>query len=193
MGVHLVRHLPVINDGQVEAIVSDLDIVNNDLDAAISTYRLATRAAVARHNEHIFEVMDRMAEFGLTAIPVIDDKGKYIGTITQEGLLEHFTSTFSFEEPGSIIVIETDRANYSMVEIAKIVEEEQAAILTSMLSFDGNSSRVSVTLKLNKQDIGRIIASFTRYDYTIRGTFSESEYIDALQERYDSLMHYLNV
>lgn len=193
MSLHNVRHLPIVNNEVLLGVLGESDIVTHNLEEAVGSYRLSLPAAVARHNDHIFEVMDRMAEYDLTVIPVIDDREAYIGSISLESLLSYFASTYSFDEPGSIVVIETDRANYSMVEISRIVEEESAAILTSMLTFEDNSSRVAVTLKINKQDISRIIASFIRYDYTIRGTFTEAQYTDTLQERYDSLIHYLNI
>ena len=48
---------------------------------------------------------------------------------------------------------------------------------------------------LNRQDLQlqRIISSFTRFEYTIKASFQEADYFDGLQERYDSLMSYLNV
>lgn len=193
MNVHNVRHLPIVNNEVLLGVLSETDIISHDVEQSIGSYGLSIPGAVARSADHVFEVMDRMAEYGLTVIPVIDNRETYIGSISLEALLQHFANTFSFEEPGSIVVVETDRVNYSMVEIARIVEEESAAILTSMLSFEEGSNKVTVTLKINKQDISRIIASFVRYDYTIRGTFAENQYSDALQERYDSLMHYLSV
>ena len=72
-------------------------------------------------------------------------------------------------------------------------ESENAAILSTFLTSEENSNRVQVTLKINKQDIGSIIASFQRFDYDITATFSDYEYIDDLKERYDALMSYLNV
>jgi CBS domain-containing protein len=193
MSLHNVRHLPIVNNETLLGILSESDIVSQNIDASIGSYRLSIAGAVAQSTDHIFEVMDRMAEYDLTSIPVIDTKETYLGSISLTSLLHYFAGSFSFEEPGSIVVVETDRVNYSMVEIARIIEEESAAILTSMLSFEPGSNRVVVTLKINKQDISRIIASFVRYDYTIRGTFAENDYKDALQERYDSLIHYLNV
>jgi CBS domain-containing protein len=149
--------------------------------------------AYSRDSDHLFEVMRKMAEYELTVIPVIDNTERYVGSITLESLMLYYANSFSFEEPGSILVLETDRAHYSMFEIARIVEEESAAILCSFLTFEDHSSRVTVTLKINKQDITRITASFVRYDYTIKGTFTELEINDTLQDRYDSFMHYLNV
>ena len=70
---------------------------------------------------------------------------------------------------------------------------ENASILSSFLTRNPNSEEILVTLKLNVQDLQHIIATLERYDYTIKATFAETEYIDSLKERYDSLMHFLNV
>ncbi|MEO0875471.1 MAG: CBS domain-containing protein, partial [Bacteroidota bacterium] len=56
-----------------------------------------------------------------------------------------------------------------------------------------DSPRIEVTLKVNKQNILNIIASFERFDYEVKATFNELEYSDGLRERYDSLISYLNV
>jgi acetoin utilization protein AcuB len=193
MGIFHVKHLPIVNNEVLLGTISEEDIIKNNIYEPIGSYSLSMLSACCNANDHIFEVMNRMAEYDLSAIPVINDKQEFIGCITVSTLLYYFAHSFSFEEPGSLLVIETDRANYSMVEISRIVEEESAAVLSSFLTFEDNSSRVTVTLKINKQDISRIIASFVRYDYTIKGTFTENAYTDALQERYDALMHYLNV
>jgi acetoin utilization protein AcuB len=52
---------------------------------------------------------------------------------------------------------------------------------------------MEVTLKLNKQDISAIAASFLRYDYDIKATFNHHDDRDNSMDRYDSLMNYLNL
>ena len=52
---------------------------------------------------------------------------------------------------------------------------------------------VEITLKVNTMEISRIIATLGRFDYNIKGAFSESDYVEELQERYDALMSYLSV
>jgi len=58
-----------------------------------------------------------------------------------------------------------------------------------------DSDTIDVTVKINRQDLQfqRIIASFERFSYTIKASFQEADYFEGLQERYDSLMNYLNV
>ena len=75
------------------------------------------------------------------------------------------------------------------------MESEGAAILSTFITSNLETERIDVTVKINRQDLQlqRIISSFTRFEYTIKASFQEADYFDGLQERYDSLMSYLNV
>jgi hypothetical protein len=54
-------------------------------------------------------------------------------------------------------------------------------------------SQLEVVLKLNVSDIRSIVAAFERFEYTIGGFYQEDEYRDQIQDRFDSLMNYLNI
>ena len=193
MNIYHVKHLPIVNNEQLLGVVSEEDVLVSDMGEAVGSYNLSLIKPFVNQKDHLFEVMSMMAENKLSVIPVIDDDENYLGLITQEDLIQFYAKSFSFTEPGSIMVLETKKRDYSLAEISRIVEEESAAILSCFLSENGDSDSVFVTLKINKQDLQKIMASFERYDYIIKGSFSEDEYIDELKERYDSLMNYLNV
>jgi uncharacterized protein YcgL (UPF0745 family) len=55
------------------------------------------------------------------------------------------------------------------------------------------SEKVDVTLKINKQNIERILTALNRYGFTIKASFQEEEYFESLKERYDALISYLSV
>ena len=193
MNINHVKHLPIVNDTQLLGLISEGDILNHDLSDAIGGYQLSLVRPYSYESEHLFEVMSKMASNNLTVIPVVDRDENYLGLITQEDLIQFYASSFSFTEPGSIILIETNKHQYSLAEISRIIESENASILSSFLTTDDESTNVLVTIKINRQDIGRIISTLERFEYEVKGSFTEEEYIDELKERYDSLMTYLNV
>lgn len=193
MNVFCVKHLPIVNNEQFLGLISEEDIYQNNLEEAIGSFSLSLTRPFVRESEHLFEVMSKMAKGELTVIPVVDDADNYIGLITQDDLLQFYAKSFSFSEPGSILVLETTKPNYSLSEISSIVEQESAVILGTFLTYDDRSNAVYVTLKINKTNIQHIIASFQRHDYIITGSFYEEEYFDSFKNRYDSLMSYLNV
>lgn len=193
MNIFHVKHLPIVNNQQLLGVISEEEILNHDLNEAIGSYSLTMRKPYANAEDHMFEVMSIMAENNLTVIPVVDEQNDYIGLITQDDLIQFYAKSFSFTESGSIVVLKTRKIDYSLAEISRIIEMENATILSSFLTNSPNSDEILVTLKLNVQDIKHIIATLERYDYTIKATFAETEYIDSLKERFDSLMHFLNV
>lgn len=193
MGIFHVKHLPIVNNEQLLGLISEEDILDKDLTEPIGSYRLSMLKPYVNQNDHLFEVMKLMAENKLTVIPVIDNTGKYLGLITQEDLIAYYAVSYSFAESGSILVLETDKINYSLAEIARIVEGEGGSILATFLTRMEDSTKIQITLKLNQLNIGRIVASLERFDYKIHGAFTESDYEDILKDRYDSLMSYLNV
>ncbi|MEE9439595.1 MAG: CBS domain-containing protein [Saprospiraceae bacterium] len=193
MNIYHVKHLPIVDEDQFLGLMSEEIILNNDLDKPIGSYSLGIARPFVNETEHIFEVMSKMAESNLTVVPVVDHNDDYLGLITQDDLIQYYAQSFSFSEPGSILVISTSKPNYSLAEISRIIESENAAILSTFLTTSNDTSEVQVTLKINRQDINDIIAAFQRFDYQITASFSEFAYIDDLKERYDSLMSYLNV
>ena len=134
-----------------------------------------------------------MALYGLTLIPVLDDEDNYMGSVVLEDLLKFYAESFSFSEPGSILVIDTTRRDYSLSEIARIAESENATILAAFITKNPNSEGIKVTLKLNSLELSRVAAAFERYDYQVSGKFTENDYEDALKSRYDALMKYLDI
>lgn len=188
-----VRHLPVVNNEQLLGLMSEDDILNHDVEEAIGSYALSSPTPCVRLDDHIYELMRMLAEYNLTLVPVVDDLGNYSGLVTLEDLMRFFADSASFKEPGSIIVLEMTRRDYSLSEIARIVESESAVILNAFVHSSQGTPTIDVTLKVNRQEINSIVSTFERFDYNIKASFNEAEYIDTLRDRYDALINYLNV
>ncbi|MEM1323084.1 MAG: CBS domain-containing protein [Bacteroidota bacterium] len=188
-----VKQLPIVNNEQLLGLISEDDILNHDIEEPVGSFQLSMSRPYVKENDHIYEVLRLLSEYQLTVIPVVDTEDNYLGLVTQEDLIRFFANIGSFTEPGSIIVLEVSKRDYSMSEISRIVESENAAILSSFITSNLDSTKIDVTIKINRQDIQSIIATFERFEYSIKASFFETDYFDSLKERYDSLMSYLNV
>lgn len=188
-----VKHLPIVNNQQLLGVVSEDDIFNFDVNEAVGSYSLSLVRPYVKRKDHLYEVMRILALNQLTVVPVVDYNDNYVGVITLEDLLRQFASTTPFSEPGSILVLEMNRRDYTLAEIARIIESEGAHILSCFVSSFPNSTLLEVTLKIDRQSIQSIIATFERFDYQIKASFNETEYLDSLKERYDAFIAYLNV
>jgi acetoin utilization protein AcuB len=126
-------------------------------------------------------------------VPVLDVQQNYLGVVSINSLAEFFATLTGVSQPGGVIVLEINNKSNSLAHMAQIVESDNAQILSSYIRTFPDSTRMEVTLKVNKQDISAIIATFLRYEYTIKATFNHTGDNDNSRERYDSLMNYLNL
>jgi len=193
MSVYHVKDLPVVSNDILLGILSEEDATTEHPDTKIRDVKVSNNYTFVNTNDHIFEVLSRLAENKVTIIPVVDQDEKFVGIITQEDLISYYASSYSFKEPGSIIVIESSKRGFSLSEISRIIELENVSVLASFLTEHEDSEAVLITLKVNQQDIKAIIASLERYDYKIAASFTEDEFEEDLKDRYDQLMNYLNV
>lgn len=194
MKEYKVSHLPVVNGTDFIGIISDADITAlNEQDEPLGSLDLSLGRSSVTGNNHIYEVLQLFANHNLTLLPVVNEKNQYTGIITMPGLIRHCAKTVSIENPGGIIVIEINERDYVLAEIAGIVESNDAKILSLYITSFPDSTKLEVTIKVNKIDIGAILQTFDRYNYTVKASFSENILLESMQQRFDSLMKYLNI
>ncbi|GDX45101.1 hypothetical protein LBMAG24_04280 [Bacteroidota bacterium] len=187
-----VRQLPVVQDNICIGILS-LDEIDDELEDIPVLDFINLSYSFASTYDHIYEVMRAISEQSVTLFPIIDENNNYLGCITLASLFKNYVNCAAFSQPGSIVVLEMDKKNYSLAEIARIVESENKVILSSLLSSNTESDRLEITLKLNSAQIQNLLSTFERFGYNIKATFDEEDVKDTLKNRYESLMTYLNV
>ena len=140
------------------------------------------------------EVMELASELQLSVIPVLDDNNHYLGAISLTDLLHYFADVSSLKQPGGIIVLELNTNDYSLSQIAQIVESNDAKILSLYITSPLNSTKLEITLKINRKDLTSIIQTLIRYDYIIKASFMDENDLNSLYEnRYDSFLKYLSI
>ena len=187
------EHLPVLNGKELVGVVSEqqlLDTVGVDLLSELSFPLI--KIAIKEHT-HLFDAMKAGFESRSSILPVVNSEDNYIGLISPRSLLIKL-SEFNFaRESGGIFVLEIPAHDYSLAEISRIVESNKASVLSIATTTIEGSAELQVTVKVNTLDLTYIIATLERYNYTISNIFHQAEQIDQLKDRYDALMHYLNV
>jgi acetoin utilization protein AcuB len=189
-----IRHLPIVNEEQFLGLISDNDFLGAvDFQTPIGALGLSLVNPYVLEEQHVYDVIRLFYEQKLTVVPVLDVKKNYRGLISINVMTEYFARITSVSQPGGIIVLEINNKNNSLAHMAQIVESDNAQILSSYVYQHPDSTRMEVTLKVNKQDISAIIATFLRYEYDIKATFNHTGDNDNSRDRYDSLMNYLNL
>jgi CBS domain-containing protein len=189
-----VSHLPIVNNEELLGLISEMDIYNlNDFDEPLGNHKLSLSNPYVNEHQHIYDVLQLVYEEKLSLVPVLDDKNRYLGVITLQSLLSAFAQALSVNNPGGIIVLEMSYNDYSLTEIANIVESNDAKILSTFIITHPQSVKMDLYLKINRNEIDSILKTFTRYDYFIKAVFTENNESGNLKERYESFIKYLNV
>ncbi len=188
-----VQHLPVISEDKYLGLVSKddlLDAVESSL-VALLEYQLIPASVLP--GEYFLNAVKQANDFGLTIVPVITTEKELTGVITSKELLKSLGKFNGVDEPGGIIVLEMEKRNFSYGELSRLVETNDASITQLNTSLNAVTGTIEVIIKLNKVEISDILATFQRYDYTIRYYFGEESYENELKQNYDLLMTYLRM
>jgi acetoin utilization protein AcuB len=189
-----VSHLPVVSNMEYLGLVSDADILAmNNPEESLGSSALTMSKVSVQDYQHVYDVIKVFSSGNLSLLPVLNEKNIYIGSILLQDLVHKLSEIIAIDNPGGIIILEMNDKDYLLTEIAQIVESNDAKILSLYLTSHPDSTKLEVTVKVNRIDIGAILQTFTRYNYTIKASFTENTYDDGLQERFDSFMKYLNV
>ncbi len=165
-----VRHLPVVDQGEFLGLISEEEILNfNNPDLPVGDHPISRADFALLEITHLFDVVKFLVLNSLTIVPIIDSEKNYLGLITQSSLLAHFGKALSLDDPGSILIIEVNKQDYSLAEIARICESEGSKILSSFIEARADSNLIDVTLKLNSREIEKLVATLERFEYTVKG------------------------
>jgi len=189
-----VSHLPIVNDKQFLGLLSEDDLIEvRDYTTPVGSLSLSLYNTCIRDDQHIYEVIRMFYQHKLTLVPVMDKKNDYQGVISINSMVEYMATLTAVKEPGGIIVLEISNRDNSLSHIAQIVESDNAQVLSSYVRSFADSTRLEVTLKVNKTDISGIVAAFTRYDYEVTATFNNTKSDNQTKDRFDQFMNYLDI
>ncbi|WP_316745813.1 CBS domain-containing protein [Pedobacter gandavensis] len=187
-------HLPIVNETQFLGLLAEEELIEvRDPSQAIGSLPLSILNPFVYEDAHIYDIIRLFQQLHLSVMPVLDYKKNYLGLISIHNLLDYIADIYAVKEPGGIIVLEISNRNNSLSHMAQIVEADNAQILSSYVQSFPDSTRLEVTLKINKTELSGIIASFERYDYQVKAVFNSTISDNGTEDRYNSFMNYLNV
>jgi len=195
MEIFRISHLPVVDNHEYIGLISDKSIYDLNLNEKLMTdCREHMLQPHVHTNQHIYEIVSIISELKISVVPVLDLDHHYEGVITVVDLAQRFADLVAVKEPGGVIVLELNSLDYSLAQIAQIVEGNDAKILSLYLSREKDSSEITITLKVNVIDLSALIQTFVRYDYVIKAVFMDDSILkNTYDDRFDQLMKYMNM
>tara|TARA_B100000965_G_C19596008_1_gene760284 strand:+ start:302 stop:964 length:663 start_codon:yes stop_codon:yes gene_type:complete len=186
--------MPIVEGTSYKGLISEAAILDlESLDSPLKNLQPQLDLTSVTEFEHVYEVIGKMAGKKLSLLPVLNDNKQYLGAITLNILIEKISNLAAMKDPGGILQLEMNINDYSLSEIANIVESNGAKIISSYTITHDDSTKMDVTLKINKTDLSAIIQTFERYNYLVVASFHKSDFEDDLKRRFDAFIHYLNM
>lgn len=194
MNDNQVTHLPIVDGEKFIGVVSEDDLLQAENDnAALSELQQSFSNTSVKEDEHFLRAIQLAAENGLSVVPIVSDENDLVGTVAYNDLLKNASEFMSLNEPGGLVVLEMESNQYSFNQISKLVETNDAQITQLNTSNDPETGMMQVTIRINKPEVSDIVATFQRYDYTVKYFFGEELYANEIRNNYDNLMNYLKI
>lgn len=195
MEIFRVSHLPIVNNLDFLGLISDTDIYDmNQPEEPIGNHALTLLKPYVTDEQHLFEVIGLASRLKLTIVPVLDEKSHFMGVITTTDLIRYLAGISSMDQQGGIIVLELIERDYSLSQIAQIVEGNNIKVLSMYVTSLPESTRLEVTIKVNTNELASVIRTFERYNYDVKTWVTSDDSMDKFySERFDLLMKYMNI
>lgn len=195
MEIYKISHLPIVENDKLISIISETDIYNIDEpEKPVGDYSINNNLVYIYEYQHIYDAINLMSDNKTTILPVLDENDSYLGSIILQDILPAIKNITSSDNNGGIIVLEMHPNNYSLTEIANIIEAENGIIISLYTNNNIKTNKLYVNIKINKDDLTTIIKSLERYNYKIKVSYCNNNSTDTIYEdRYNELMHYLNI
>ncbi len=184
-----VSELPVVVNGAFKGLVSENQLL--DIDGEDTFIMPALSFWSVGPDDHFFTMVHQFARYQTSIAPVIGKDNTYLGCVTREDLVDLLNDMTSAHIDGGVVLLEMAPRDYTLQQISRIVEENDAKILT-LFAYPNERGMTEVVLKLDVKNINAIIRSLERFDYRVRATFQHPEANIDLLDRYDTLMRFLD-
>ena len=195
MTEYKVSQLPVVQNNAYLGLVIEDDLLEHvgemRLEAVASKHAL--KLIFAFENQHVYDALRLFHAHSLDILPIVDEQQQYKGVITLKNLTDFLAENMASDAEGGIIVLEIGNRDNSLSHISQIIESDNTQILSSSVRSFPDSTRLEITLKLNRTDISSIVAAFLRHDYIVKGIYNDKRGYDSTRDRYDQLMRYLDL
>jgi CBS domain-containing protein len=189
------NHLPVIDNNKLLGFISeDIILETNDIERKVGDFDLIGQNCYVQLHSHFYDILKVAADNRLQLVAVLNEDQTYCGVITVQDTLTSFAQTAAVQMPGGILVLSMSLVDYSLAEISRLIEENHAKILSSIVKEDPlDQGKIRLTLKINQIDLSRIVATLERFNYKVIGSYQESKSTTTEKDRIDMLLRYLDI
>ena len=185
-------HVAVAENNVFVGVLAENDIACFEAEKKVEDCRSNFEHFFVTNETSWLDVLEIFARNEANIVPVLNAEKHILGYYDLTDIVGVFIGTPFFTEPGGILVVEKGMKDYSLSEIAQIVETNNAKVLGALIT-DSHNDVVQVTLKISSTSLNEISQTFRRYNYNIIFGNSDDQFLEDLKKRSAYLDKYLNV
>ncbi len=190
-----IAELPIVDEGNFLGLINEDTILDaNLMHDKVEDYPLIGQKASINQNQHFYDLLKLAHKEEVKVVAVVNETGHYVGSVPIEDIVNAFAQTSAIGADGAIIELLLQDVDYSLSEICRLIESNDAKVLASYVSAaDNDPKMLKVTLKLNRNDLSHINATLEKFGYRITSEFGNETSKTDGQDRLDILMKYLSI
>lgn len=182
-------HIFIERDGFFQGAINKHFLEENPNNFLGDLSEYADRFSILE-NSSLLDGIKLFHTFDTNIIPVIDKNEIYQGYIACDSIVCELSKYPFFSESGALLTVEISRKNYSMGEIAQIVESNNSKFYGAFIS-EMNDNFVRITMRISNENTSSIDETFERYGYIVVQKSHTDEKEELLKNRYHFMQKYL--
>lgn len=187
------EHIPVLDGLQYLGMVSFDELEDSDPQAEVISIQHRFIKPFVRTGDHFLQALRVRSKFYIDQVPVVNENNEWEGVIGTAKMLDQISLLSGVSASGSMIVLEMPGHDYAPGEINRLVESNDAMIMQLNSIQDQHTGMMQVVLRINKEEISDVVATFQRHEYQVIYYYGDESYDNSLQKNLDHLMNYLNL
>ncbi len=186
--------LPIIENDKLIGIIDEEVIAVANQALNVETLLTDLIPIYIYPEQHLLEALKKISIYNADLIPVIhQDTKEYMGSLLSSQLIKSVGTYVSASSTGAVVVIEVNPYQYSFGELCRLIETNDAFITQLNTYTNTSTGMMTVSIKVNKNEVSDIVATLQRYEYQVKAYFGDEYYANELRENYDHLMNYLEI
>jgi predicted transcriptional regulator len=185
-------HLPIVEKGIYRGMIRTDDIIDvENQEDRLEKHAYLMEKLYLSDRMNWTEILSILMRNEANVMGVLDLSGKFIGIKLLDDIISLIGEKHFINKEGYVLVINKLTADFSISQIAQIVESSNAKILGILVNKSDTNTEIEV--KIQTDDINDVIQTFRRYDYNIISQFEEDMHLQELKDHSDFLRKYLEI
>lgn len=185
-------HIPVFEGLNFVGNLSKETLEESDEKLFISDIIDLTEHFFLSSQSSLFDAIQLYNNHLSNILPVLDHEMHYIGFLMMDDVTSALSAMPFIAEPGSIMTVSIGHKQFSISEVSKIVESNNAKIIAVFVT-SYQEDKVCITIKLVAENLSSVGETFERFGYVVEHKFYHDEKEDMIKDRFGMLMKYLDI